>query len=118
NQYILANTFEALLGAIYLDQGIEAASKFVHTHLIVKLSHIIEQELYKDAKSSLQERAQEEISVTPTYRVLSETGPDHNKIFTVGVSAGPRLMAKGSGKSKQQAEQQAASAAPANWDNS
>ena len=118
NQYILANTFEALLGAIYLDQGIEAASDFVHTHLIVKLSQIIEQQLYKDAKSTLQERAQEEISVTPTYRVLSETGPDHNKMFTVGVYAGQKLLAKGAGKSKQQAEQQAASVALANWDNS
>lgn len=118
NQYILANTFEALLGAIYLDQGFEAASSFVHTHLIVKLSQIIEQQLYKDAKSSLQELAQDEISVTPTYRVLSENGPDHNKVFTVGVYAGAKLLAKGAGKSKQQAEQQAASLALANWNNS
>lgn len=118
NQYILANTFEALLGAIYLDQGIEAASAFVHLHLIVKLPEIIEQQLYKDAKSSLQELSQDEISVTPTYRVLSENGPDHNKIFTVGVYAGSKLLAKGSGKSKQQAEQQAASTALANWSNS
>jgi ribonuclease III len=118
NQYILANTFEALLGAIYLDRGYEAASKFVHSNLIVKLSTIIEQQLYKDAKSSLQELAQDEISVTPTYRVLSETGPDHNKQFTVGVYAGAKLLGKGTGRSKQQAEQQAAALALANWDNS
>ena len=118
NQYILANTFEALLGAIYLDQGYSAASAFVHMHLITKLEAIIEQHLYKDAKSSLQEKSQEEISITPTYRVLSENGPDHNKTFTVGVYAGAKQLATGTGRSKQQAEQQAAATALANWDNS
>lgn len=117
NQYILANTFEALLGAIYLDRGIEVSSAFVHQHLIVKLPDIIEQQLYKDAKSTLQELSQDEISVTPTYRVISENGPDHNKLFTVGVFAGSKLLAKGTGKSKQQAEQQAAATALANWNN-
>ena len=115
NQYILANTFEALLGAIYLDQGIDAASTFVHQHLMGKLPDIIEKQLYKDAKSKLQELSQEEISITPVYKVLSERGPDHNKIFTVGVYAGSKHLASGSGKSKQQAEQEAAANALANW---
>lgn len=114
-QYILANTFEALLGALYLDQGFSAASTFVHTFLIIKLPQIIEQQLYRDAKSALQEKSQDEISITPTYRVLSEEGPDHNKTFTVGVFAGSKQLATGTGKSKQQAEQQAAAAALANW---
>src|SRR5690606_37996594 len=116
NQYILANTFEALLGALYMDQGYQAAADFVHKHLVIKLPQIIEQQLYKDPKSNLQEKAQEEISITPTYRVLSEEGPDHNKIFTVGVYAGSKLLGTGSGRSKQLAEQQAASIALANWD--
>lgn len=115
NQYILANTFEALLGAIYLDQGFEAASTFVHTHLMGKLAEIIEKQLYKDAKSTLQELSQEEISITPVYKVLSEEGPDHNKTFTVGVYAGSKQLARGAGKSKQLAEQQAAANALANW---
>jgi ribonuclease-3 len=118
NQYILANTFEALLGALYLDQGYQAASDFVHRELIGKLTDIIEQQLYKDPKSNLQEMAQEEISITPTYRVLSEEGPDHNKIFTVGVYAGNKLLGSGSGRSKQLAEQQAATSALANWKSS
>jgi ribonuclease-3 len=115
NQYILANTFEALLGAIYLDQGFAAARTFVHTHLMGKLTEIIEKELYKDSKSKLQELSQEEISVTPVYKVLSEEGPDHNKTFTVGVYAGQKRLSTGTGKSKQQAEQQAAANALANW---
>lgn len=118
NQYILANTFEALLGALYLDQGYEAATRFVHKHLLPKLDTIIEQQLYKDPKSNLQEKSQENLSITPTYRSLSEEGPDHNKIFTVGVYAGAKLLATGSGRSKQSAEQMAASKALANWDDS
>lgn len=118
NQYILANTFEALLGALYLDQGYAVAATFVHQHLIPKLDTIIEQQLYKDPKSNLQEKSQDELSITPTYRVLSEEGPDHNKIFTVGVYAGSKLLATGSGRSKQLAEQQAASQALVSWDNS
>jgi ribonuclease-3 len=114
-QYILANTFEALLGAMYLDQGFTTAQAFVHKVLIVKLPDIIKNQLYRDAKSSLQELAQEKISVTPTYRVISEEGPDHNKIFTVGVFAGSKQLAVGTGKSKQLAEQQAATAALATW---
>lgn len=115
NQYILANTFEALLGAIYLDKGFVEASTFVHRHLMGKLPEIIERQLYKDAKSSLQELSQEEIAITPVYKVLSEEGPDHSKTFTVGVYAGSKHLSSGSGKSKQQAEQQAASNALANW---
>jgi ribonuclease-3 len=115
NQYILANTFEALLGAVYLDQGFAIARDFVYAHLMGKLPDIIERQLYKDAKSSLQELAQEQISITPVYKVLSEEGPDHNKTFTVGVYAGQKRLSTGSGKSKQQAEQQAAANALANW---
>ncbi len=109
--YILANTFEALIGATYLDQGYESAEKFINTHLISLLSEIIEKKLYIDPKSHLQEKVQEKMSVTPEYRVISDEGPDHDKTFTVGVYAHGKLIAQGNGSSKQRAEQVAASAA-------
>lgn len=107
-QYILANTFEALIGAIYLDQGYKACQKFVKEYLVKKLPEIIEKGLFKDAKSRFQEEAQERVGITPTYKVLEEWGPDHAKHFIVGVFLNEELVAKGEGSSKQEAELEAA----------
>ena len=107
--YILANTFEALIGAIYLDQGYEVAKNFVEKNLIEKkLPEIIEKGLFKDPKTRFQEEAQERVKITPTYKVLEEWGPDHAKHFIVGVFLGNELVAKGEGTSKQEAEEEAA----------
>ncbi len=108
---IIANAFEALVGAIYLDGGYEEAAKFVERILISHMREVVEQKLYKDPKSMLQEIIQEKERVTPTYRVLHESGPDHQKNFMVGVFAGERCIAEGSGTSKQEAESNAARAA-------
>ena len=110
-QIILANAFEAVLGAIYLDQGYEAAESFVATHLTPKIDDVIQKRAWQDAKSRFQELAQEKKGHTPTYRVLREEGPDHDKNFTVGVYVGNEKAAEGEGKSKQEAEQAAAQAA-------
>lgn len=110
-QIILANAFEAVIGALYLDQGYEAADAFLHTHLYPKLDSIIENKAYQDAKSRFQERSQEKRSITPVYKTLREDGPDHDREFTVGVYVGEEEIARGLGKSKQDAEQAAASAA-------
>jgi len=107
-QYILANTSEALIGAIYLDQGSDVCQKFIKKYLITKLPEIIEKGLFKDAKSSFQEEAQERVGITPTYKVLDEWGPDHAKHFIIGVFLGQDLVAKGEGSSKQEAEEEAA----------
>ena len=105
---ILANTFEALIGAIYLDFGYAEAAKFINQHLITLLSEIIEKKLYIDPKSRLQELSQEKLNHTPEYRVLSEEGLDHTKVFTVGVYVNKKFLAEGSGSSKQKAETAAA----------
>lgn len=110
-QYILANAVEALIGAIYLDQGYQAAEKFINQFVIEELPAIIEQKLYRDAKSRFQEEAQERVGVTPTYEVLSEWGPDHARHFDIGIFLGDELVAKGEGLSKQEAQQAAAEAA-------
>lgn len=110
-QYILANTFESLLGAIYLDNGIENARSLISRELLPELDEIINKKLYKDFKSAFQELSQEKRNITPTYRVISEEGPDHNRTFTVGVFLNEEQIAVGSGKSKQLAEQEAASSA-------
>ena len=107
-QYILANTFEAYVGAIYLDQGYDAADNFVTATLLPKTDEIVSKKLWRDSKSLVQEKAQEFVAVTPMYRVLHESGPDHNKQFTVGIFFGPDLIAEGKGKSKQEAEVKAA----------
>jgi len=107
-QFILANTFEAVVGATYLDQGFEKAEGFVRKNLIKELTTILEKKLYIDPKSRFQEKAQERIGVTPVYEVLGESGPDHNKHFIVGVFLGEQLIAKGEGPSKQVAQEQAA----------
>jgi ribonuclease-3 len=107
-QYILANAVEALIGAIYLDQGIRAVKRFIKKEILSKLDHILTNQLYLDPKSKFQEKAQEIDSITPHYKVLSETGPDHAKIFKVGLYLGEQLIAKGEGSSKQEAQVEAA----------
>ena len=107
-QQILANTFESVVGAIYLDRGFKAASKFIEQHLLSRLDAIIEDGSWRDAKSHLQEVAQSVDGHTPEYRVLSEDGPDHEKIFTVGVFVLGKKRGQGQGASKQEAQQSAA----------
>lgn len=108
---ILANAFEAIVGAIYLDQGYLSAEAFVAKNLLTKIDDIIAKRSYQDAKSRFQEYAQEKKGITPFYETLSEVGPDHDKRFTVGVYVGKDEIARGEGKSKQEAEQTAAQAA-------
>lgn len=109
-QAILANTFEAVVGAIHIDQGYEVAKAFIAKNLLVKTDNIVNESLWVDAKSSFQERAQEETGDTPVYKTLIEEGPDHDKEFTVAVFIGDKQIAKGTGRSKQEAEQEAARA--------
>ena len=110
-QYLLANAFESITGAIYLDQGrdgYEAAKKFILKNVVVELADIIENKTYVDPKSRFQEIAQEKIGVTPMYRVLNESGPDHDRSFTVGIFLGEEMVAEGEGSSKQEAQRNAA----------
>lgn len=107
-QVILANTFEALVGALYIDQGYEGASKFIAEQLFGLIEGIVENKSFIDAKSRFQEEAQEKVGSTPLYKLLKETGPDHNKVFTVGVFLREEMVVTGEGKSKQEAEQNAA----------
>lgn len=107
-QYILANAFEATIGAIYIDQGYEAAKKFIADRLFEKTDNIVDKRLWQDAKSRFQELAQEHSSVTPTYETLGQDGPDHDRVFTVGVFLKNEKVAEGQGRSKQEAEQEAA----------
>jgi ribonuclease-3 len=110
-EQILANSFEAVTGAIYLDQGYDVASQFIHQNIISTFDQILNTGSWRDPKSHLQEVAQSIDNQTPVYRVLAEEGPDHDKIFTLGVYVGPRLLGKGTGPSKQNAQQDAAEAA-------
>ena len=110
-QYILANTLEAIIGAIYIDQGYEVAKNFILTHVAPLIEDILKEGAWIDAKSLFQEKAQEYAGLTPTYKTVRESGPDHDKHFTVSVSVGPELYGEGEGKSKQDAEQEAARAA-------
>lgn len=107
-QYILANTFEACIGAIYLDRGYAVARSFIADRLFARTDEIVRKRLWQDPKSRFQELSQEYASVTPTYETLRQEGPDHDRIFTVGVYLRTELVAEGSGRSKQEAEQQAA----------
>ncbi len=109
--YIMANTIEALIGAMYLDSGYSLVQQFITRWVLVKLPHVLEHGLYMDAKSRFQETAQELLGITPTYRVLSEDGPDHAKEFRVGVFLDKELVASGAGSSKQEAQTEAAEAA-------
>lgn len=112
---ILANAFEAVIGAIYLAHGFEAARAFIHQHIIVKLDDILASGSWRDPKSWLQEISQRVDGQTPVYKVLSEEGPDHDKVFTLGVFVGDTLMGRGTGPSKQVAQQEAARRAIATY---
>ena len=107
-EVILANAMEAVIGAIYLDQGFEAMRPFVEKFVMSNLDEVLKNKSYKDAKSELQEVVQEKHKLTPTYDVLEESGPAHKRIFKMGVYFGGKLIADGSGASKQEAEIEAA----------
>lgn len=107
-QFILANAVEAIIGAMYLDQGISAAKKFILKNVITKLDDILRNQTYLDPKSTFQEKAQEHKGITPHYEILDERGPDHAKIFTVGLYLNEDLVASGEGSSKQEAQVDAA----------
>lgn len=108
NPSILANTAEALIGALYLDQGLKAVKLFLEQNLLSGLEQIIKTEAYRDAKSTLQEIMQERKQISPSYKLLKSEGPDHDKVFEIGVFLGNQLLGTGKGKSKQKAEQEAA----------
>ena len=108
--YIMANIFESVTGAIYLDQGYKGAEQFISKYVITKLPLVLEQGLYMDAKSRFQESAQEVAGLTPNYKVLSEEGPDHAKNFRIGAYLDKELVAEGFGTSKQEAQTEAAEA--------
>jgi ribonuclease III len=107
-QQILANAFEATTGAIYLDKGYEAAKKYITDNILSTLPQILEEESWRDPKSYLQEISQAKDGFTPIYKVIKEDGPDHEKIFTLGVFVGDKKMGEGEGPSKQIAQQEAA----------
>lgn len=107
-QIILANAFEALIGALYLDEGYAAAKDLIAKQLFAKADEIVEKKLWQDAKSRFQEVAQEKVGITPAYRLIDQVGPDHDKHFTIGAFLGNEKIAIGEGKSKQEAEQMAA----------
>lgn len=107
-QIILANAFEALIGAIYLDAGYEPAQKFIEAQLFHKTDEVVAKRLWQDAKSRLQETAQGLVGITPTYELANQTGPDHDKRFVVAAYIGREKIATGEGRSKQEAEQDAA----------
>jgi len=112
-QYLLANAFEAIIGAMYLDQGMdgyEVAKNFILKNVVVELPEIIKNKTYMDPKSRFQEMAQEQVGITPSYKVIEESGPDHAKKFVVGVFLEHDLVAKGEGMSKQEAQRNAAAA--------
>lgn len=115
-QQILANAFEAVVGAIYLEKGYKEAERFISKYILKKLDSILESGSWRDPKSHLQEISQKIDGHTPQYRVLTEEGPDHDKIFTVGAFVGDKLMGKGGGSSKQHAQQDAARAAIAKYE--
>ncbi len=107
-QYILANAMEAVIGAIYLDRGYEVSQNFINKWIVVKLPGILETKSYLDPKSYFQEKSQEFEQVTPHYEVLEEWGPDHEKVFLMGVFLGDEKVAEGKGDSKQEAQRNAA----------
>lgn len=107
-QQILANAFEAVIGAVYLEKGYDIAAEFITRHILNKLQSILDEGTWRDPKSNLQEVMQRVDGHTPQYRVLSEEGPDHDKIFTLGVFRGNDLVGKGTGPNKQAAQQLAA----------
>ena len=116
-QFILANTFEAVVGAMYMDGGYEVAKKFIDVVLLSFAEKMIARGNLVDAKSTFQERAQDKIGITPSYKLMKESGPDHDKRFTIAVFVGQEQIATGEGQSKQEAEQNAAQKAldSKNW---
>ena len=108
--YILANVIEAVIGAMYLDQGMSVCRRFIEEHVLNELPKILETKSYLDPKSRFQERSQEKLGITPRYQVLEESGPDHNKHFRIGVYLDKELVATGEGMSKQEAQIRAAEA--------
>ena len=106
--YILANTVESLIGAIYLDQGLEMSKKFVHKWVIITLGNILKEGAYLDAKTLFQEKSQEQMNTTPHYKLINEEGPDHDKTFTMAAYIGGEKVGEGQGGNKQEAEQNAA----------
>ncbi len=106
--YILANTMEAIIGALYLDFGWDEAKEFIHKFIVSTLDEILEKKLYIDPKSLFQEESQARFSITPSYKVLEEQGPDHDKTFRIGAYLGKELVAEGTGTSKQEAQIDAA----------
>ena len=108
---ILANTYESFVGALYLDQGYDIAHAFITKTLLPRLTDILAKKTWRDPKSRVQEEAQERLGVTPAYKVMAETGPDHDKYFNVGIFFGDKKIAEGKGKSKQEAQTAAAVAA-------
>lgn len=107
-EVILANAMEAVIGAMYLDQGLEKVRSFVRKFVMANLDEVMKTKSYRDAKSELQEMVQERLRLTPTYRMLGETGPAHRRLFKMGVYFGEKLVAEGEGQSKQEAELEAA----------
>ncbi len=107
-EVILANAIEAVIGAMYLDQGIRTARSFVQKHIMNNLDEVLQTKSYRDAKSELQEMIQDRLKLTPTYRTLEEIGPAHKRTFKMGVYFGSKLIAEGEGPSKQEAEIEAA----------
>jgi ribonuclease III len=109
-QFILANAVEAIIGAIYLDQGIKEAKKFIEKYILIKLQEILDSQTYLDPKSKFQEKAQEQKGITPHYEILEEKGPDHDKNFKVGLYLKEDMISTGNGSSKQEAQVSAATA--------
>ena len=107
-QYIIANALEAVIGAIYLDQGYDQSKKFIEKYFLSKMDDVLEEKLYQDPKSTFQEIAQDKVGVTPAYKVIREWGPDHDKHFLIGVFLGEEKIAEGEGISKQAAQRKAA----------
>jgi len=106
--YLMANALEAVIGAIYLDQGFDAVQTFIEKYVLAHLDEVMNEGLYTDPKSRFQEIAQEKFGITPTYRVLKEWGPDHDRHFIAGVFLENELIAEGEGVSKQDAQREAA----------
>lgn len=115
NESILANTYEAVTGALYLDQGLAIVKEFLEETLFPYFEAIMENKTYRDAKSHLQEVVQEKFKITPVYKVMKEEGPDHQKRFTIGVYIDDKLIGEGTGRNKQAAESKAAEEALSNF---
>lgn len=108
NKSILANTVEAVIGGLFLDQGLDASEKFIQEILLDRIDEVVKVHGLKDSKSLLQEKVQEKHKISPIYKILNENGPDHAKTYTIGVFLNEKLLAEGTGHSKQEAEKSAA----------